>query len=125
MNRGRRLVEVLKQPQYQPLTVEKQVTIIYAAGNGYLDSVEVEHVRAYETGLYQFLETSYPQLLTSLAEKKQIDDEVKAALKDALTEFGKQFAAGSKVSRRSACPHFSISAGASGRSSQRSRSPRR
>ena len=97
LNRGRRLVEVLKQPQYQPLTVEKQVAIIYAAGNGYLDSVDVEHVRAYETGLYQFLETSRPQVLTSLAEKKQIDDDVKAALKDALTEFGKQFAAGSKV----------------------------
>ncbi len=97
LNRGRRLVEVLKQPQYQPLTVEKQVAIIYAAGNGYLDSVDVEHVRAYETGLYTFLETSRPQVLTSLAEKKQIDDDVKAALKDALTEFGKQFAAGSKV----------------------------
>ena len=54
-------------------------------------------MRAYETGLYQFLETSRPQVLTSLAEKKQIDDDVKAALKDALTEFGKQFAAGSKV----------------------------
>ena len=50
LNRGRRLVEVLKQPQYQPLTVEKQVAIIYAAGNGYLDAVEVEQVRAYETG---------------------------------------------------------------------------
>jgi F-type H+-transporting ATPase subunit alpha len=97
LNRGRRLVEVLKQPQYQPLTVEKQVAIIYAAGNGYLDSVEVEQVRAYETNLYQFLETSRPQVLTSLAAKKQIDDELKAALKDALTEFGKQFAAGRKV----------------------------
>jgi F-type H+-transporting ATPase subunit alpha len=97
LNRGRRLVEVLKQPQYQPLAVEKQVAIIYAAGNGYLDAIEVEQVRAYETGLYQFLETSRPQVLTSLAEKKQIDDEVKTALKDALTEFGKQFSAGRKV----------------------------
>src|SRR6201991_2562894 len=54
LNRGRRLVEVLKQPQYQPLSVEKQVTIIYAAGNGYLDAIAVEDVRAYETDLYQF-----------------------------------------------------------------------
>ena len=57
LNRGRRLVEVLKQPQYQPLTVEKQVAIIYAATNGYLDPIPVEQVRAYETELYQFLET--------------------------------------------------------------------
>ena len=97
LNRGRRLVEVLKQPQYQPLTVEKQVAIIYAAGNGYLDAIEVEQVRAYEIGLYQFLETSRPQVLTTLADKKQIDDDLKAALKDALTEFGKQFTAGRKV----------------------------
>jgi F-type H+-transporting ATPase subunit alpha len=97
LNRGRRLVEVLKQPQYQPLTVEKQVTIIYAAGNGYLDAIDVEQVRAYEIGLYQFLETSRPQVLTALAEKKQIDDDVKGALKEALTEFGKQFTAGRKV----------------------------
>src|SRR6187455_1522997 len=97
LNRGKRLVEVLKQPQYQPLAVEKQVVIIYAAGNGYLDAIEVERARAYEEGLYQFLETSRPQVLTSLAEKKQIDDDIKAALKDALTEFGKQFTAGRKV----------------------------
>jgi F-type H+-transporting ATPase subunit alpha len=97
LNRGRRLVEVLKQPQYQPLTVEKQVAIIYAASNGYLDAIEVEQARAYEIGLYQFLETSRPQVLTALAEKKQIDDDLKAALKDALTEFGKQFTAGRKV----------------------------
>ena len=57
LNRGRRLVEVLKQPQYQPLAVEKQVVIIYAATNGYLDPVPVEQVRAYETELYKFLET--------------------------------------------------------------------
>ena len=57
LNRGRRLVEVLKQPQYQPLPVEKQVIIIYAATNGYLDPVPVEQVRAYETALYKFLDT--------------------------------------------------------------------
>ena len=71
---------MLKQPQYQPLAVEKQVVIIYAATNGYLDPVAVEQVRAYENELYQFLDTRRPQLLTSLAEKKQIDDELKAEL---------------------------------------------
>jgi F-type H+-transporting ATPase subunit alpha len=96
LNRGRRLVEVLKQPQYQPLTVEKQVAIIFAAGNGYLDSVDVDQVRAFEIGFYQFLDTRRPQVLSALAEKKQIDDDVKAALKGALDEFGKQFGTGRK-----------------------------
>src|SRR6476659_10013219 len=77
LNRGRRLVEVLKQPQYQPLPVEKQVIIIYAATNGFLDSVEVERVGAYETELFAFLDSRRAQLLSALAEKKQIDDSIK------------------------------------------------
>jgi F-type H+/Na+-transporting ATPase subunit alpha len=97
LNRGRRLVEVLKQPQYQPLPVEKQVIIIYAATNGFLDNVAVEDLRAYETGLYQFLDTRKPQLLSSFAEKKQIDDAIKADLTQALKEFGDSFAAGRKT----------------------------
>src|ERR687898_2335641 len=64
LNRGRRLVEILKQPQYQPLPVEKQVIIIYAATNGYLDNVDVEHLRVYETELYTFLEARKPHLLS-------------------------------------------------------------
>ena len=87
---------MLKQPQYQPLGVEKQVIIIYAATNGYLDNVEIENVRAYETELYQFLETRKPQLLSSLVDKKQIDDAIKADLNQSLKEFGDQFAAGRK-----------------------------
>jgi F0F1-type ATP synthase alpha subunit len=59
--------------------------------------VEVEHVRAFETGLYQFLETRRPQVLTSLAEKRQLDDEMKAALNAALKEFAAQFAASRKA----------------------------
>jgi F-type H+-transporting ATPase subunit alpha len=97
LNRGRRLVEVLKQPQYQPLQVSRQVAILYAATNGYLDSVEVERVRAYESGLYQYLETSRPDVLKGLDAKKQIDDELKGALTAALKEFGEQFAAGRKA----------------------------
>jgi F-type H+-transporting ATPase subunit alpha len=97
LNRGKRLVEVLKQPQYQPLGVEKQVIIIYAATNGFLDNVEVENVREFEIGLYQFLESRKPQLLSSLAEKKQIDDAVKADLNQSLKEFGDQFAAARKA----------------------------
>src|SRR5215208_4258207 len=70
LNRGRRLVEVLKQLQYQPLPVEKQVIIIFAATNGYLDPVPVEQVRAYELELYKFLDTRRAQLLASLAKTK-------------------------------------------------------
>jgi F-type H+-transporting ATPase subunit alpha len=97
LNRGRRLVEVLKQPQYQPLPVEKQVIIIFAATNGFLDSVEVDQVRAYETALYQFLDTRRSQLLAALSEKKQIDDQIRADLNQALKEFGDTFAAGRKT----------------------------
>jgi F-type H+-transporting ATPase subunit alpha len=97
LNRGRRLVEVLKQPQYQPLPVEKQIAIIYAATNGYLDPVAVESVRVYEEGLYKFLDTRRPQLLSSLAEKKQIDDAIKAELNSALEEYGRDFAAAQKA----------------------------
>jgi F-type H+-transporting ATPase subunit alpha len=97
LNRGRRLVEVLKQPQYQPLAVEKQVIILYAATNGYLDSVAVEDVRAYEIGLYQFLDTRRAQLLSAVADKKQIDDAIKGDLTQTLKEYGESFAAGRKA----------------------------
>src|SRR4051812_16822652 len=93
LNRGRRLVEVLKQPQYQPLAVGKQVIIIYAATNGYLDPVPVDQVGAYEDELFKFIETRKGDLVAALVEKKQIDDEIKAALNAALEEFGKTFLA--------------------------------
>jgi F-type H+-transporting ATPase subunit alpha len=91
LNRGRRLVEILKQPQYQPLAVEKQVTIIYAATNGYLDPIAVEDLRRYEEELYRFLETRYPSVLTTIAEKKILDDTIKGALNSALKDFGQTF----------------------------------
>jgi F-type H+-transporting ATPase subunit alpha len=97
LNRGRRLVEVLKQPQYQPLPVEKQVVIIYAATNGYLDSIPVEQLRAYEVELYKFLETRKASLMSSLQKEKAITDPIKAELNAALEEFGKTFAAAAKV----------------------------
>jgi F-type H+-transporting ATPase subunit alpha len=93
LNRGRRLVEILKQPQYQPLPVEQQVTIVYAATKGYLDGIDVERVRRYEEDLYRFLETRHPQILRDIAEKKILDDQLRAALDAALEEFGRQFGA--------------------------------
>ena len=91
LNRGRRLVEILKQPQYRPLTVEKQVVIIYAATKGFIDAVPVESVGKYEEELYRFLESRYPAVLSGIAEKKILDDEVKGALEAALKAFGEQF----------------------------------
>jgi F-type H+-transporting ATPase subunit alpha len=93
LNRGRRLVEVLKQPQYQPLAVEKQVAIVYAATKGFLDAVAVEDVRRYEEDLYRFLESSHPGVLTGIAEKKILDDDLKASVEKALNEFGQRFSA--------------------------------
>ncbi len=91
LNRGRRLVEILKQRQYEPVAVEKQVAIVYAATKGHLDAVAVEDLERYEHELYRFLETHTPGVLTGIAGKKILDDEVKAALESAVTEFGKQF----------------------------------
>jgi len=93
LNRGRRLVEILKQPQYQPVAVEKQVAIIYAATKGFLDQVPIEDVRRYEEDLYRHLEARATSVLSGIAEKKVLDDETKATLEAALTDFNKQFVA--------------------------------
>jgi F-type H+-transporting ATPase subunit alpha len=91
LNRGKRLVEILKQPQYRPLQVEKQVVIVYAAINGYLDSVDVEDLSRYEEELYRFLETSHQDLLTTIATKKTLDDDLKNTMNEAFKEFGQTF----------------------------------
>jgi F-type H+-transporting ATPase subunit alpha len=93
LNRGRRLVEILKQPQYQPLPVEKQVVIVYAATKGFNDPVAIEDVQRYEGDLYRFLETRQPGVLAGIAEKKILDDELKTVLEAALNEFGQHFGA--------------------------------
>jgi F-type H+/Na+-transporting ATPase subunit alpha len=91
--RGQRLMEILKQDQYQPLPVEKQVLIIFAASNKYLDDLPVDQCRRFEQELYPFLETNYNGLLKSLREKKAFDDAIKAEAKKALDEFSEQFKA--------------------------------
>jgi F-type H+-transporting ATPase subunit alpha len=93
LNRGARLVEILKQPQYDPLPVEKQVLLIFAGTNGYLDPVAVSDIGAFESELYRFVELRYAGLLKGIADKKQIDDELKGQVIGALKEFGQQFAA--------------------------------
>ena len=93
LNRGARLVELLKQPQYRPLAVEQQVAVVYAGTNGYLDEVAVSDVRAYEDELLRFLDTRFGNVLASIREKKTLDDEIKKQLDAALKEFGAQFKA--------------------------------
>ncbi|MGD9762163.1 MAG: F0F1 ATP synthase subunit alpha [Candidatus Binatia bacterium] len=93
LNRGSRLVEVLKQDQYTPLPVERQVAILYAAANGYLDDIPVNQVRRFEQEFYRFLESRHPEVLTLIKQKRELADDVKAALNTALDELKKQFAA--------------------------------
>jgi F-type H+-transporting ATPase subunit alpha len=85
--RGQRLTEILKQPQYQPMDVEKQVLVIWAATNGFTDDVAVEDVRQFETSLLKFVESSHPGVLAAIAEKKSITDDIKAELKQLLEDF--------------------------------------
>ncbi len=91
LTRGTRLVEILKQPQYQPLPLEKQVSILFAGTKGFLDEYPVDVVEKYEAGLYQFLESKYPQILSEIAEKKVISDELEQTMNKALTEYGEEF----------------------------------
>ncbi len=93
LTRGEKLSEVIKQPQYQPLSVEKQVTILYAATKGALDDIPTPRVKEFESGLYRFLETERPAILEELGRTKALTDELSAALDEAITEFRKAFLA--------------------------------
>jgi F-type H+-transporting ATPase subunit alpha len=85
--RGRRLVEILKQPQYNPLPVEQQIILIFAAINGYFDGVEVETIFGLEGQLYTFFANQYSSVLRDLVEKKTIDDDLKNQLHAAMKDF--------------------------------------
>jgi F-type H+-transporting ATPase subunit alpha len=100
--RGQRLTEILKQPQYQPMDVEKQVLVIWAATNGYVDEVPVEDVRRFETELLRFVENSHPGLLTSIREKKSFTDEIKADMVQALRDFKERWSEETVISRGTA-----------------------
>jgi len=91
LNRGRRLVEILKQPQYSPIPVEKQVAIIFAGTSGLLDDLPVEDCRAFETELYKFLDNSHPAILDTIRTKKTLDDGVRANLTGAINELKVRF----------------------------------
>jgi F-type H+-transporting ATPase subunit alpha len=91
--RGQRLTEILKQDQYVPLSVEKQVLSIYVATSGGTDSIPVTEVRRFEREFLQFVETNYPSVLKNIAAKKALDDAIKAEIKTALDAFKDRFAA--------------------------------
>ncbi|HEX6771907.1 MAG TPA: F0F1 ATP synthase subunit alpha [Acidobacteriaceae bacterium] len=93
LNRGVRLTELLKQPQFSPLPTEKQVMIIFAGTNGYLDDLKVEDIRAFEVGLYKYLDSGQSQLLKDIIEKKTLDDDLKNRIKAALKEYKENFLA--------------------------------
>ena len=88
--RGSRLVEALKQGQYEPVAVEKQILIIFAVSNGYLDDYPVESVRKYEKEMNTFLETKHPQLLDEIRAKKELTDDIRGKIVSALDELRKQ-----------------------------------
>jgi F-type H+/Na+-transporting ATPase subunit alpha len=91
LTRGARMVEILKQGQYSPIPVEKQIAIIYAGTNGMLDDLPLDQIRAFEQELYRFLENAHPAILITIKEKKTIDDDLKAKLNSALQEFKARF----------------------------------
>jgi F-type H+-transporting ATPase subunit alpha len=91
LNRGARLTELLKQPQFQPLTWVQQVAILFAGTQGLLDDVEVRELRAFEDGYYPYLESSQAQLMADIESKKALDDDIKARLKAAIEEYKKDF----------------------------------
>jgi F-type H+-transporting ATPase subunit alpha len=93
INRGMRLVELLKQPQYQPMPVEKQIVSLYAGTRGFLDPIPVEKVTEYEKQMHEFMETKHPEILREIKEKKELTPELDEKIKQALEEFAQIFQA--------------------------------
>jgi F-type H+-transporting ATPase subunit alpha len=91
IDRGQRITEVLKQPQYQPMTVPEQVTILYAVINGYLDDVAVAKVGSFESRFHQFMANQHAEIIEEIAKTKMLSDETEAKLKEAITEFKRAF----------------------------------
>jgi F-type H+-transporting ATPase subunit alpha len=98
LERGERLMQIIKQGVNEPLPVEKQIIIIYAGTKGYLDAVEPSDITEYEAELMTDLDTKYPKLLELIGKERAITDEVTAELKKVLTEFSERFVAGRKPS---------------------------
>jgi F-type H+-transporting ATPase subunit alpha len=96
LNRGARLTELLKQPQFSPLTAAQQVAILFAGTQGLLDDVEVKDLRAFEDGYYPFLDSTHPDILSDISTKKALDDDLRKRLADAIKEYKQDFLAALK-----------------------------
>ncbi len=97
LNRGKRLGEILKQDQYKPLPVEKQITIIFATTNGYLDDLAVEQCLPFEQALYEFMDTAFPQVGKQIVEKKELTEPLREEMRKMLDEFKAKFVADQKA----------------------------
>jgi F-type H+/Na+-transporting ATPase subunit alpha len=95
--RGARMTELLKQPQYSPLSMEKQVVLIYAGLNGFVDELPIGALRRYETELLAYLDSQRPQVLDKIRDSKDLDKDTESLLRDALSAFGKQFVVDAKA----------------------------
>ncbi len=93
LTRGERLVEILKQPQYEPMPVEDQIMIIYVGEKGYLDDLPIDRVKEFESGFYQFIREKYSQVPRDIREKKELTEELEKMLERAAEEFKKNFLA--------------------------------
>ena len=93
LNRGARLVELLKQGQYEPLSVERQILIIYAGTNGFVDELPVTALKKYEQELYSFVESKHPEIFADILKKRELDNDLRAKLNKALEEFKGTFKA--------------------------------
>ncbi len=100
--RGERTVEILKQPQYQPMPVENQVAVIYAVTNGHLDAIPVERVRDWERGFHEDLHAKHPEILDGIRDEGQLTDELSAKLVSAIESFNASFAAEHELAGASA-----------------------
>jgi F-type H+-transporting ATPase subunit alpha len=92
LERGQRITELLKQPQYRPVAVENQAMVLYAAINGYFDDVPLDKIAAFEENLYRFLEANHPEVGQAIVKEKEMSKETEVALKEAINEFKKGFA---------------------------------
>jgi F-type H+-transporting ATPase subunit alpha len=93
LNRGQRLTELLKQPQFQPLTWQQMTVVLFAGTQGYLDDLRVSDIRAFEDGLHKYFESSQQALMSDLTQKKQLDDDIRDRLHAAMKEYKETFVA--------------------------------
>jgi F-type H+-transporting ATPase subunit alpha len=100
LNRGARFTEMLKQNQYSPLPMEKEVLIIFAANEGYFDKLSVEQIRPFEAGLYSYFDARHADVLSEIREKRELSDELRKKLKAGLDTFEQSFLAENSKSEK-------------------------